>query len=215
MNEAQMIQNPFGINVFGSSAIRIEPDIVSLSFAVSRLQQHPKDAFQEVREAAQIVRKYLEQAKVDEVNTSRVTIDQTFRYTANEQKFIGYTAKVVFHILMHQLDEMEDVLAGLVDAGVNELHNVDFQTTKLKEIRAEARRQAITAAREKAENYCHAAGVALGKILHIEDVNPDELLRRGIGHIEAGRLGQSQAFDPGNITVSAAVIVAYRIEEQP
>ena len=215
MNEGQMIQNPFGINVFGSSSLRVEPDIVSLSFAVSRLQQHPKDAFQEVRKAAQAVRKYLEQAKVDEVTTSRVTIDQSFRYTANEHKFIGYTAKVVFHVLLRQLDKMEDVLAGLVDAGLNELDSVDFQTTKLKEIRAEARRQAITAAREKAENYCHAASVALGKILHIEDVNPDELLRRGTSHVEAGRLSQSQAFDPGSITVSAAVIVAYKIEEEP
>jgi uncharacterized protein len=214
MNEVQMIQNPFGINVFGSSSIRVEPDIVSLSFGVSRLQQHPKDAFQEVRKAAQTVRKYLEQMKVDEVNTSRVTIDQTFQYTANEHKFRGYTAKVGFRVLLHQLDKMEDVLAGIVEAGVNELHNVDFQTTKLKEIRAEARRQAITAAREKAENYCNAASVALGKVLHIEDVNPDDMLRRGIGHVEAGRLGQSQAFDPGNITVNAAVIVAYRIEDQ-
>jgi uncharacterized protein len=213
MNEEQMIQNPFGINVFGSSVIRVEPDIVSLSFAVSRLQQLPKEAFQEVRKASQRVRKYLEQAKVDEVNTSRVTISQSFRYTNGEQKFIGYTAKVVFHVLLHQLDKMEDILAGLVDAGVNELDSVDFQTTKLKEIRADARRQAIIAAREKAENYCHAAGVSLGKVIHIEDVNPDELRSR-TGHVEAGRLSQLQAFDPGSITVNAAVIVAYKIDEQ-
>jgi uncharacterized protein len=212
MNQEQLIQNPFGINVFGSSLILVEPDIVSLNFAVSRLQQHPKDAFQEVRKVSQNVRRYLEEAQVDEVNTSRITISQSFRYTSGEQKFLGYTAKVVYHVLLRQLDKMEDVLAGIVDAGVNEVESVDFQTTKLKELRADTRRQAINAAREKAENYCKAAGVTLGKVIHIEDVNPDNL-RGGESHAEMGRLIQAQTFDPGSITVSAAVTVAYKIED--
>ena len=61
MNQEQLIKTPFGINVFGSSMIRVEPDIVSLNFAVSRLQQKPKDAFQDVRKASHDVRKYLDQ----------------------------------------------------------------------------------------------------------------------------------------------------------
>ena len=211
INQEQLIQNPFGINVFGSSLIRVEPDIASLNFAVSRTQKHPKDAFKEVREASQSVRKYLERAKIDDVNTSRISISQTYKYASGEQKFLGYTAKVVFHVLLHQLDQMEELLSGLVDAGVNELQDVEFQTTKLKETRADARRQAIGAAREKAENYCNAAGVELGKVIHIEDVNPDNLGGRE-SHVEMGIASKAQAFDPGSITVSAAVIVAFRIE---
>jgi hypothetical protein len=42
----------------------------------------------------------------------------------------------------------------------------------VKEIRAQARRMAMTAAKEKAQNYCAAGGVELGRILHIEDANP-------------------------------------------
>ena len=211
MYQEQLIQNPFGITVFGSSLIKVEPDIVSLSFAVSRIHQHPKDAFQDVRSSSQSVRKYLEQAKVDEVNTSRVSISQTFRYISGEQKFLGYTAKVAFNVLLRKLDEMEDLLSGIVDAGANEIENVEFQTTKLKELRADARRQAIGAAREKAENYCNAAGVNLGKVIHIEDVNPDNLRGRE-SHVEMGIANQLQAFDPGNITIGAAVIVAFKIE---
>ena len=211
MYQEQLIQNPFGITVFGSSLIKVEPDIVSLSFAVSRIHQHPKDAFQDVRSSSQSVRKYLEQAKVDEVNTSRVSISQTFRYISGEQKFLGYTAKVAFNVLLRKLDQMEDLLSGIVDAGANEIESVEFQTTKLKELRADARRQAISAAREKAENYCNAAGVTLGKVIHIEDVNPDNLRGRE-SHAEMGIANQLQAFDPGNITIGAAVIVAFKIE---
>lgn len=211
MYQEQLIQNPFGITVFGSSLIKAEPDLVSISFAVSRLHQHPKDAFQDVRKSSQRVRKYLEQANVDEVNTSRISISQTFRFTSGEQTFLGYTAKVAFHVLLRTLDQMEDLLSGIVDAGANEIERVEFQTTKLKELRADARRQAIGAAREKAENYCNAAGVTLGKVIHIEDVNPDNLRGRG-SHVEMGIASELQAFDPGTITIGAAVIVAFKIE---
>ena len=47
-------------------------------------------------------------------------------------------------------------------AGANELTSVTFQTTRLKEVRADARRRAVAAAREKAELYCSAAGVSAG-----------------------------------------------------
>jgi len=210
MNRDQLIRSPFGINVFGSSLIRVEPDIVSLNFAVSRLQQHPKDAFQDVRKASQDVRKYLDQAKVDEIGLSRVGISQSYQFISGEQKFVGYTAKIGFHVLLRQLDKMEDILAEIIDAGVNEITSVDFQTTRLKEIRAEARKQALNAAREKAENYCNAAGIDLGKIIHIEDVNPDDLNPRD-DHVR-GLSSQIKVFDPGNITISAAVIVAFKIE---
>jgi uncharacterized protein len=217
MNERQLIRNPFGVNVFGSSIIRVEPNIVSIDFAVSRLQQRPKEAFQDVRKASQDVRKYLDQAKLGEIHASRVSISQTFRFTAGERKFVGYTARVGYHILLHELDRMDDILSDIVDAGVNEIVGVDFQTTRLKEVRAEARRQAIDAAREKAENYCKAAGVNLGRVIHIEDSNPD-VLRGREGHTAAGGLPDAreggQALDPGSINIRAAVIVAYKIEDQ-
>src|SRR5512145_734642 len=215
-NREQLIQTPFGINVFGSALIRVDPDIVSLNFAVSRLQKHPRDAFQEVRKAAQSVRKYLEQAKIGEVGASRVSISQSFRYVNGDQQFIGYTARIAFYVLLRQLDKMEEFLSCIVDTGVNEITSVEFQTTRLKELRAEARRRAITAAREKAENYCSAAQVHLGQVIHIEDVNPDTLRGRE-GHvsyeIQPDDSGEMQVFDPGSITVGAAVSIAFKIEE--
>ena len=59
MNNTQAIQNPLGVTVFGSAVLRVEPDIASLRFTVSRLEQHPKDAFAATHEAAQKVRDYL------------------------------------------------------------------------------------------------------------------------------------------------------------
>ncbi len=216
MNLTQAVQRPFGVSVFGSSIVRLEPDVASLKFAVSRLEQNPKDAFQKAHEATKCVRAYLAQSGLTEVASSRITLSQEFRYTGGEQRFVGYAAKVSFHLLLRDLDKMEAVLLGVLDAGANEIDAVEFQTSRLKEIRADARRRAVAAAREKAENYCQAANVTLGPVIHIEDVNPDALGGTRESHIiqeiQPDDDGSLRAFAPGSITVGAAVTVAFELE---
>lgn len=113
---------------------------------------------------------------------------------------------------------MDELAEGLVSAGANEIERIGFETTKLKEVRAEARRMAMTAALEKAQNYCAAGGVQLGRILHIEDVNP-LTLQAGIarGAHGAGQSvpefdGDVRAFDPSLIEIGAAVFVSYEFK---
>ncbi len=66
----------------------------------------------------------------------------------------------------------------LVEAGVNSVEGVDFQVSNLAEVRSEARKQAMLAARRKADVYAAAAGITLGPVVHIEDTNPDLLSGR-------------------------------------
>ena len=70
--------------------------------------------------------------------------------------------------------------------------------------------------REKAQIYCEAAGVHLGNVLHIEDLNPDTL-RGSEGHVirepQIDDEGPMRAFDPGSIVIGAAVQVAFRMSE--
>ncbi len=212
----QYIERPFGISVFGSSVMRIEPDIASLEFAVTRLAEHPRDAFREAHDGAQSVQAALSRLKVGDVGSSRVTLSQTYAGYGNDRRFIGYTAEVAFRVLLHDLELLEAVLSSVVDAGANEVKSVRLQTTRLKEIRAQVRQRALEAAREKAINYCNAANVSLGPVIHIEDLNPDlpsdEL--RG-GHVTAEAQPDDEeppkAFDPGSIPVTAAVMLAFEI----
>ena len=74
----------------------------------------------------------------------------------------------------------------------------------------------MIAAREKAELYCSAAGVAIGSVVSIQDVNPESLTGRSEGHTyrEAAPVddpGEPGAIDPGAITIGAAVSVVYSI----
>ena len=214
MNIEQSIRTPFGINVFGSSTVRISPDLASLTFSVLRTRELPKDAFQAARETTQQVQEFLAKAGIKDAGSSRIGLQSRFEYKNGESQFVGYQASVEFRVLLYDLDRMEEILVGVVDAGVNNVGSVEFQTIRLKELRLEARQRAIVAAREKAEVYCKAAGIELGDVIHIEDVNPDQL-RRNQGHaqieMELEDEGKTQAFDPSSIVVSGAVMMSFNI----
>jgi hypothetical protein len=123
---------------------------------------------------------------------------------------------VTFRILIDRLDGVEGVLTGAVEAGANEVISVKYLTTQLAQLRAQARREAVAAARRKAEVYSDAAGVVLGHVLHIEDVNPDSMVYRG-GHVEAAGSDIQDdeaargALQSGSLVVSAAVMVTWSI----
>ncbi len=118
---------------------------------------------------------------------------------------------------MRDLDTVETILTGVVAAGAHELTSVTFETTCLKELRAEARQRAVAAARAKAELYCAAAGVNIGNVFSIEYVSPDTLSGRREGHsyregAPIDDTGEPGAIDPSSITVAAAVTIVYRIQ---
>jgi uncharacterized protein len=217
-NENSPVREARGVRVFGSAVVRVPPDMASIVIAVSRVEQKPEEAFKKARAVAREVSTYLHGAGVGvkEFGTSRVTLANEFKYVNGQSQFVGYKARIGFNVVVSEMDKMDTLLSGLIAAGANDLTEVNFQTTRLKELRADARRRAVLAAREKAELYCKAAGVAVGAVLAIEDVNPEILAGRSEGHtyrepVPADDSGEPGVFDPGAIAVTAAVNIVYQI----
>lgn len=213
---SQSIKNPIGLNVFGSALLRVVPDVASINLSVSATQMQPTAAFAETRKNARAVREYFANANVNDVQSSRITLSQEWEYSGGRRKRQGYTARVVFNVVLDDLDRVEEIICGAVDVGANEIGDVNFQSRQLKQHRVKARQQAVVAAQEKAHVYAQAAGVSLGQILHLEDINPDQL-RGDEGHVvhepDIDDEGPLSAFDPGSITVGAAVILTYSLGE--
>ncbi len=205
-----------GVRVFGSAVLRVAPDMASIIVAVSRLEPQPDSAFARARDAAQAINTYLHKAGVKDFGSSRVNLAQQYRFSNGENRFLGYQAKIGFNVVLREMDRVDGLLSGLIKAGANELTSVTFETTRLQVLRADARRRAVAAARAKAELYCEAAGVAVGQVLAIEDVNPESLNGRSESHalrepLPVDDTGDPGAIDPGAITVGAAVHVLYEL----
>ena len=218
MQVKQTITTPFGISVFGSAVVRIEPDTAVIALSVSRVNPHPKEGFRAVREAARKIQAFLAENQIYDAGSSRIRLSEELRYEGGVNKFVGYRTEVDFRIVLTDLNRVEEILSGLVDMGVTAIHTVNFTTTRLKEVRAEARHQAYLEAREKAEVYCKAAGVEVGEVIHIEDVDPDRLERserrfHTLPELQPEDEDVAVAFDPSNIVVAGAVVVAFKIRD--
>jgi uncharacterized protein YggE len=203
------------VKVFGSAVIKVEPDVVSLHFGVSRKANQPKDAFNATHQAARDVRAYLSKAGVKDVAESRVTLSQLTEYTGGKHVPAGYQSRVTFNVLLTDLGRMEELLVGVVGAGANEIGSVQFRTTALKAHRTAARQRAVAAAREKAELYCRAAGVGLGAVVSIEDGNPNALRGTGEQNVSdetpAEDAGPDRALSPASIIVGASVTMVFAL----
>lgn len=211
----QAIEQPFGISVFGSSLLRVEPDIVSLEFKIENTAEHPQAAFAAVRTAAAQVRLYLGNAGVAEFGSSQINLSSAYRRDKGEKHFVGYEANVYFQAILRDLERTEEVLLGALEAGATEISRTNFQTSRLKELRAKARREAVAAAREKAQLYAQETGIKLGRVLHIEDINP-ESLRVGMhsgAEVPMDAEVASHTFNPASIPVTAAVVIAFAFAE--
>lgn len=214
----QSIEHPVGVNVYGSAVLRTEPDRAVAEVGVARVASTPKAAFSETGKAVEAVTKSLRRNNIppEGVEVSRVVLTTAYEGYGQTQKFIGYRARVSFRIVIDQLDIVERLLTDAVDAGANEVSSVKYHTTQLRELRAQARREAVAAARVKAEVYAEAAGISLGHVLHIEDVNPESTVYRG-GHVEAtGADPQDEdivsgTLRSGSLVVNAAVMVTWSI----
>src|SRR5262249_38681282 len=122
-----------------------------------------------------------------------------------DRKMIGYRASVAFQCIVRDFSIVEPLLVAVVDAGADRIHSVHPKTTRLKDLRRDARTRAVHAARAKAEVLAAAAGSNLGNALHIEDVNPEDISRRS--HLPDVDLsehaeGDAEGYKPGTITVA-------------
>ena len=212
----QSIQRPHGVTVFGSCMIRAEPDYASLRFSVIAVAARPREAIEQAQARTRQVRQVLAGAAVAErdLQSSRVALELAFEGYGVERREIGYRATTAFQVFVRDLGRVEPLLVDVVDAGALAIESVSYKTSRLKRLRKEARRGAVAAARAKAEVYAHAADVQLGRVLHIEDVNPDSLAQRSHSpdidlteHAE----GDDEPSPAGSLVVAAAAMVCFAL----
>jgi uncharacterized protein len=208
----QMVERPWGVVAYGAASVRASPDLVRARFRVVRTEQTPSRSFAAASEAVRAVRGVLRAHGVPDSEVDGSRLDLKSQWTlGSERKFLGYQCTASFAARSADLDDVQQLLVDLVGAGANQIDGVDFDVTAKPHLRADARRQAVAAARAKAELYAEAGGVRLGALVHVEDVDPENVgVERYRGHSMGGEAAPED-FAPGHVVVSAAVILGFAI----
>jgi uncharacterized protein YggE len=216
------------ISVTGEAEVKTEPDQVIIAFGVQTLN---KQLGQAKEENDDIVKKLFAFAKdqgikSDDIQTDFISIEPEHVKFENRYEFIGYYVRKSVVILLNDLSLLETILSTALELGVNYVHRVSFQTTKLKEFRDQARDIAIKAARVKAKALSQGLSLKLGKPLSIEEemnrvyswnsslwgsntlyMSQNMSIARGSGSLESG-----ESIAAGLISITASVKVKFEIE---
>jgi uncharacterized protein len=209
----QMVERPWGVAVYGAASVKAVPDLVRARFQVARVEQAPSRAFAVTSDVVRAVRQVLRAHQIPDasIERSRLDLKSLWSYAA-DRTFLGYQCKASFAVQSGNLDDVQQLLVDVVAAGANEIESVEFDVIAKPDLRAEARRQAVHAAKAKAELYAEAAGVRLGAVLHIEDVDPEGAgVERFRSLAAAGAADSGGDLAPGQVVVSAAVILGFAI----
>ncbi|MEU1495747.1 SIMPL domain-containing protein [Streptomyces sp. NPDC005776] len=212
MNGTQSIDAPWGISVFGAASVDATPDVARLRVAIKQTRHKPGESFEVTRGSVNQIREVLRGLGVPDtaVSTSRLDLKSSWSY-GNERTFLGYECTASFVIELRELDILETVLVDVVEAGANQVDGVEFDVSTKKQLRAQARTAAVAAAREKAALYAEAADVRLGPVIHIKDVDSDQLQNSYRGHRQGGGAGGEGDLAPGKISVTAGVVIGFSI----
>lgn len=216
--------------VFTLSVVKLDKDLMAAK------EQND----QSVRRIMELTRRY--NIAPQDVQTDYISVEPQYREerktVANglvETKMIfdGYQVSKTVAILLKDISRFESFLTDILRAGIDRLGNVEFRTSDMRRHRDRARALAIAAAREKAVALTREIGQTIGTAYSIREdsfvagssrANTSrysnnvsiEGLNSNVSSVEDSGSNstdeESRTIAPGRITVTARVIVSFRLQ---
>ena len=148
----------------------VAPDMAVVSFSVSGSGKELAPTRDDVNTRASAVLARLRDLKLadGDINAPDVGIHPQYDYRKG-QKLTGYRVERRMTARVRDLDQLGDVLDGVVSSGANEVHGAQMGAADPSAAEHAALEAAVAAAHAKASLLATAAGVKLGAVLRIEE----------------------------------------------
>lgn len=200
------------ITVMGEGKVKVVPDQVSISVSVESKGTKSADVKKENDTKVDAVLKYIKKMGIDakDFQTTRVSLNDQYDY---EKKKHNYVAVQSIQILVKDLSKYDALMEGLVDSGINNIGNIDFQSSKIEMHKSEARKLAIQNAKAKAQDYVGALGQKIGVAYTIVDNSQDNYPRPRYEMMAMkmadSAFGGNETLAVGEIEITANVSVSF------
>jgi len=160
------------VQVTGTAVINVVPDRVLVQLGVQSNGKSPKEVQAKNSMTIKQVMKSLRALGIEDkdIATDWYTIEPLYEdYDSLSIK--GYRINNIVAITLRDIKKTNNVIVMVMQAGANQVVNIDFYTSELRKYRDQARELAMQAASEKAQGLAHAAGANVGCVLNINE-NP-------------------------------------------
>ncbi|MEL6298741.1 MAG: SIMPL domain-containing protein [Pseudomonadota bacterium] len=121
----------------------------------------------------------------------------------------GYEARNGLRVRVREIKDLGKILDDATELGANNFDGIEFVVSDAETRRDEARRKAVTTARQRAELYAEAAGVKLKEILTITENGGSP--RPHSGMVASARM-ESVPVEAGTMAITSQVQIVWRIE---
>lgn len=203
------------VNVNGEHTIKVAPDIANVNFMISTTHENLHTAKQENDALVSKAISYLK-TKLDEKDfrTTAVYLQPYTEYVKDEKPKAMFRAQQSLSLRLTNIEELTNILSELVALGVNNIQNVQFTSSKIKELQDQAREQAILDAKRKATILAKTAGRQLGAAFTINDnthsngISPRPMYMA----YKASDMAENSVQDPiaaGEIDITANVQISF------
>jgi hypothetical protein len=220
-------EEPRHITVTGDAEVRVVPDEVIINFGV---ETWDKNLYAAKRENDRVVKRLIDLAESYGVEKRHIQVDYLYvdqsGYCCSDED--DFVVRKTIVITLRDLSKFEDLLTSALDAGVTNVHGIDFRTTELRKHKDHARALAIQAAEEKAIALAGELDQQVGVPTNIQEnhVGWYSWYSSWWGRWSSGSMAQNVVQEvgsidwtgegsaaPGQISVNAQISVTFRLAE--
>ncbi|PLX31369.1 MAG: hypothetical protein C0600_05895 [Ignavibacteria bacterium] len=159
------------ISVSGEAVVYVVPDKIVITLGVETWDLSIEEAKTKnndiIKDALKTVRRLGVPDK--EIQTDHLSIEPRYKDSYRKEEFIGFFVRNTLVVTLDAPEKVEMLITRVLDAGVNHIHGIDFQSTQFKKHREEARTLALLAAKEKAQNMAAVLDQKIGRPMKISE----------------------------------------------
>lgn len=149
-----------------------------------------------------------------DIKTTGYNIYPQYDYTNGRSQLRGYQVNQTLQVKVRDLTKIDDVLAGVVTAGVNQVSQLQLTIDEPDKLKEQARTEAIEDARDKASALQKQLGIRLGRIVNFSE-GSEGYVPQPI-YLKADSVGRGGGVTPeipaGENEISVDVTITYQIK---
>ena len=203
------------LDVVATGEVRRVPDIAHISTGVVTQAQTASAAIQQNAEQMQRVRAALRRAGIADrdIQTSALNLNPEYRYQDNQPPVLtGYRASNQVTVRFRDIENTGKILDALVSQGANQINGPNWSIDNEDQAMDEARADALTKARARADLYARALGKRVTRIVAVSETGAVRPMPLPYAMAEARGADASTKIDPGEQTVGATLSVTFELQ---
>ena len=215
--KVELVNQQQGIWVNGKGEVKAVPDVATVWLGVEAEDITVAAAQEKAAAAMNEVMTALKNSGIadKDISTQQFSIQRITRwdYDREEETVTGYRVSNMVTAKIREIDQAGPVIDAVALAGGDfiRVNNISFSIDDPKAYQEEARALAVADAKAKAENMASLAGVELGKATYISESGGYYPVIYRDAVMEATPAAAPTPIEPGELTISISVQVAYEI----